>query len=340
MKLEASDIVGLLQRDYRNIGDVISVTPLQFSFHVNNQLFLIQANEQKYVLKFNEALNDFYGVENATSKLEAIAKAGKILKENGLDVEETVPADTGRYVSKFKEGSIRLFRFIEGREYSSENREDLKKLIGFSKKLHSFPVAEIELKIADIRSYLTAPYSLEEVVTHHPFIYEKLLTEKGEVWAVVQKNFRTVIDEVERLTFWNRSKAEQMMHVDLHPRNVIIGKNSDISAIDLDYLRIGNPFVCLGLTFTRTVFFGKSERRAEDLEESLDFFESVYEPGSTPDFAKDLLYGAFYIEAEKIFRNLFRYYKTGMYRRFAEDVSKFHYQIFDLVRTIIRRRGY
>lgn len=341
MKLETRDIIPLLNSEYGHLGNIISVQPLQFSFHVNNQLFLVETEEKKYILKFNQALNDFYGIEDATVKLEAIGRSTGILHKNGLNVEETVPSTNGNYVSLFKEGSLRLFRFIEGREYSvTEDRADLKRLISFSKQLHSFPVSKLESEISNIRIYLTAPYSLEETHKKKEFIQKKLEEESGEQWRGIKENFDSVFDEVERLILWNESQDKRITHVDLHPRNVIIGFDSVLSAIDLDYLRVGNPFVCLGLTFTRTSFFGKSERLAKDLENSLDFFESVYGAESKSDFAKNLLYGALYIEAEKIFRNLYRYYKTGMYRNFAEDVSKFHYQIFDIVRTIIKNRGY
>ncbi|PJZ58129.1 aminoglycoside phosphotransferase family protein [Leptospira barantonii] len=341
MKLENRDLIPLLSREYGHLGNIISVEPLQFSFHVNNQLFLIRTEDRKYILKFNQALNDFYGIEDATVKLEAIGRSTGVLRKSGMNVEETIPSINGNYVSLLNQGSLRLFHFIEGREYSvTEDKADLERLISFSKLLHSFPVSKLESEIPNIRIYLTAPYSLEETHKNKRFIQEKLEEEKGEQWRDVQENFETVFEEVERLILWNESHEKRITHVDLHPRNVIIGFDSVLSAIDLDYLRIGNPFVCLGLTFTRTTFFGKSERLAKDLENNLGFFESIYGADSKPDFAKNLLYGALYIEAEKIFRNLYRYYKTGMYRNFAEDVSKFHYQIFDIVRSIIKSKGY
>ncbi|AOP33669.1 hypothetical protein A0128_07335 [Leptospira tipperaryensis] len=340
MILDITDILTLLKKEYSHLGNILSLTPLQFSFHVNNQLFLVETEKDKYILKFNEALNDFYGIENASLKLETIGRCTKVLKENGLPVEETVASIEGNYVSRLYGGSIRLFRFIEGREYSIEGDADLRKLISFSKKLHTFPIRKLEIEIPNVGLHLSAPYPLEKTIDNFEFIQKKLKEEVGESWHVVSENFRNVLVEAENLIQWNQDKNHHLAHVDLHPRNVIVGFESGLSVIDLDYLRIGNPFVCLGLTFTRTTFFGKKERRGEDLEDKLSFFESVYESGPDSEFVKNLLYGALYIETEKIFRNLYRYYKTGMYRNFAEDVSKFHFQIFEIVRSIIKKRGY
>ncbi len=340
MKLKIEEITELLNQKYKVIGNVSSVQALTFSFHVNNQLFLIEAGNKKYILKYNEALNDFYGIENAVSKLEAIGKSTYILKRNGLNVEETVPGDNGNFVNELCGGSVRLFHFIEGREYSSDNKDDLEKLILFSKKLHSFSVSQLESEIQGVKSYLSAPYSLEETIKEYKFILTKLNSEVGDQWRIVSDNFDSVLNRADKLIEWNRDKVGYVTHVDLHPRNIIIDSSSNISAIDLDYLRIGNPFVCLGLTFTRTTFFGKPARLASDLEENLDFFSSVYAQSSDSKFIENLLYGALYIETEKIFRNLYRYYKTGKYRNFAEDVAKFHYQIFEIVDSIIKKRGY
>lgn len=339
MNLEVADIVELLNRKYKTIGEVLSVKPLQFSFHVNNQLFLVEAGGKRYISKFNEALNDFYGIENAISKLEVIGKSTQVLKQNGLNVEETIPDDNGNFVNELNGGSIRLFHFIEGKEYSSEDKTDLIKIINFSKKLHSFPITKLESEIPNIKLHLSAPYSLEETVKEYDFISSKLESEIGTHWNSIKENFGRVHNEAKQLILWSKDKTNYVTHVDLHPRNVIVG-SSDVSVIDLDYLRIGNPYVCLGLTFTRTGFFGKPERIGSDLKANISLFESTYCDSHNPDFIKDLLFGALYIEAEKIFRNLYRFYKTGKYRNFAEDVAKFHYQIFEIVGSIIRKKGY
>ena len=46
------------------------------------------------------------------------------------------------------------------------------------------------------------------------------------------------------------------------------------------------------------------------------------------EFCSNLIKGSIFCEVEKILRNLYRYYKTGQYRKFAEDVVTLHLPLF------------
>lgn len=342
MSVDLQNLYEIVNRKYKNIGKVIDITPLNFSFTVNNELFFIKTNKINYILKYNEALNDFYGISNSLEKLEHISLVSKIVKDYGLAIEEVIESTDGNYASEFMKGSIRIFKFIKGREYSIHNHDDCIKMIHFSKDIHNFPLEILNKKTDNYKDYLKAPYPLEESVAHSDYIKFNLKKEALEVedWNQIFLEFDLLLSQAQNFISWNKSRINSLVHADFHPRNVIIDESEVLHTIDLDYLRIGNPYVCLGLTFTRTAFFGKKVKDKIDLENLFYLFFENYEPNSNiSEFKKNLLLGASYIEVEKIFRNLLRFYRTGKYKKFSDDVLTMHYPIHKILNQIIEHDG-
>ena len=117
--------------------------------------------------------------------------------------------------------------------------------------------------------------------------------------------------------------------MDFHPRNVLWGKDNSALMIDMDYLRVGNPFVCLGLTLTRTLLYLKKEVSLDNILELRIRIYEIYCPQmNMKEFTNNLIKGCIFCEVEKILRNLYRYYKTGEYRKFAEDAVNVHLPLF------------
>ena len=117
--------------------------------------------------------------------------------------------------------------------------------------------------------------------------------------------------------------------MDFHPRNVLWGKDNSALMIDMDYLRVGNPFVCLGLTLTRTLLSLKKEISTQNIHEIITEIYETYSPRiDLKEFNSNLIKGSIFCEVEKILRNLYRYYKTGEYRKFADDVVTLHLPLF------------
>ena len=331
------EIEKLFKLNYSQQGDILQTTKLQFDFHVNNQLYLIQTSISKYILKINESLDDFYGISNSYRKLETISKVGSLLAKNGCNVETTVKSDKGEYVTRFEENSIRVFNFIDGRSFSEENSQDLIRLIKFSYKLHNYPVVSLQ-SISNVESDLVAPYPLEEIILEREFIKDRLKQHQQNIYYDILYHFDEISKDAFKLLKWKQKNNNSLTHMDLHPRNSII-RTEEFYAIDLDFLRIGNPYICLGLSLTRTSFFKKSKKHTDLIEKNLTIFDINYPNGDSKEFKKNILFGALYIEIEKIFRNLYRYFDTGKYENYAEDVGKFHYRYYTMIKNLIEKIG-
>lgn len=316
------------------------ISQMVFDFVVNNKIYLIKTESEKFILKYNESLNDFYGISDSVEKLETISKVTNLLVESQFPVENIVSNKSGNFVIPYLEGSIRIFRFIEGRQYSRNERSDKVSLIHFSKRLHTFPIDILINKMPNVYSHLVAPYALESVIDKFDYILDNLIYSSEEKWISFASNFEKVSKSLDYYVKWNNQFEKSLIHCDLHPRNVIFGENNGIHVIDLDYLRLGNPYVCLGFSLTRTSFFEENVKNEESILENLEVFENVYSRRESNGFAKDLLNGAIYIEIEKIFRNLYRYFVTGKYKKFAEDVLVVHYNYFTMLENLKLRLGF
>ena len=333
MNSEIKDLQKIVSENYKEFESVLSIEPLTFKFRVNNLLYLALAGKKKYILKRIKILNDFYGISDAAEKLEMISAVSDFLAKNDFPIEKVIVNKSGHFMLAFKQDTIRAFEYYESREFNSSDMQDTEAVFKLSKQLHSFPIEQLLKELPDSQQYLKAPYPLDETFKKAEWISEKLNLERGEQWESLQSQFSKVIEAVPALLKWEKSHLYTLTHLDLHPRNVIFREDNRPLMIDMDYMRLGNPYVCLGFSLTRLSFLQQPIRTLERLKTFLKILTKVYLPvgEDAESFEKEVLKGALYIETEKIFRNLYRNYHTQNYRNFAEDVPAMHFPIYQLV---------
>ena len=202
--------------------------------------------------------------------------------------------------------------------------------INLSKRLHSYPLEELKSSFPKLTSLLVAPYGVNETLKQFNFLQENLSKEIDiDIYMSLKSNLSLVFEEGLSLSSWDLKIKPVLTHMDFHPRNVLWGKNNTALMIDMDYLRVGNPFVCLGLTLTRTLIYLKKEISSHNLIELITEIHKNYCPKmDIKEFTFNVIKGSIFCEVEKILRNLYRYYKTGEYKKFADDVVKLHLPLF------------
>jgi hypothetical protein len=301
---------------------------MSFDFKVNNSLYLYKTSLGDFFVKEMHVASDFYGMANAKNRLELVSGVTAYLRSLGMPLELVNSSASGKFLVPFGRNVLRVFNFFVSEELNPAEPEQFRQMVLLSKKLHESPIEKLVISFPNMTSLLVAPYGLDETLKQFHYLRENL-THDTHAFQALRSNLRVVFDKGLTLCSWNSKIKPVLTHMDFHPRNVLWGENGAALMIDMDYLRVGNPFVCLGLTLTRTLLFLKREISSENFSELANEMHSIYCPqADRKEFTSNLISGAILCEVEKILRNLYRFYRTQEYRGFADDVVTLHYPLF------------
>tara|TARA_B100000886_G_C20426782_1_gene494532 strand:- start:3979 stop:5001 length:1023 start_codon:yes stop_codon:yes gene_type:complete len=318
----------VLAKEFPDLGNFIDINPMRFDFNVNNSLYLYKTDLGKYIVKEMYLARDFYGIPNPKDRLELISKVSSHLKNSGINLESIKSSASGKFLVTFENNFLRVFDFFESEGLNPAEPEQFRQMILLSKKLHELPLEEFISYFPNLISLLVAPYGLDKTLEQFDCLKENLLKETDS-FSLIKSNLSLVFEKGLSLSQWNLNVQPVLTHMDFHPRNVLWGKDNSALMIDMDYLRVGNPFVCLGLTLTRTLLYLKKEISTQNIHETITEMYETYCPRiDIREFNTNLIKGSIFCEVEKILRNLYRYYKTGEYRKFADDVATLHLPLF------------
>ena len=322
------DLKSVLSKEFPDLGTCTELNPMTFDFNVNNSLYLYQTNLGKFIVKEMYVASDFYGTKNACNRIELISEVTKRLRNAGMPLESIKSSVSGKTLVTFKKNVIRVFDFFESEGLNPAEPEQFRQMVFLSKRLHESPLEEFISIFPNLTSLLIAPYGVD--VTLNQFNYHKeKLSKENDAFLILKSNLSLVFKKGLSLSTWSLKIKPVLTHMDFHPRNVLWGKDKSALMIDMDYLRVGNPFVCLGLTLTRTLLYQKKEISSKHiLELRTQMYENYSPQMDINEFTSNLIRGSIFCEVEKILRNLYRYYKTGEYRKFAEDVVTLHLPLF------------
>ena len=318
----------LLIKKFPNLGNGIKLSRMLFDFKVNNLLYLYETNLGKFVIKKIYLANDFYGTERSNERLELICKLTEALREYGMQIESIKPTVNGTFLATIGKNFVRAFDYFENQGFNPADYKQFQQMIYLSKKLHDSPIEQLVNRFPEMPSLLIAPYGLSETLEQFQFLDENLSKESNE-FLVVRKYLKDIFEKGLSLSDWSSKIEPVLTHMDFHPRNILWSKTKFALMIDMDYVRVGNPFSCLGLTLTRTLLYLNKEITIENILEQSSNIYLHYQPKiNQTDFIANLIKGAMLCEIEKILRNLFRYYKTRKYRKYADDVTSLHFPLF------------
>ena len=322
------DLKLVLSEEFPDLGTFVELNPMVFDFNVTNSLYLYQTNLGKFIVKEMSVACDFYGTPLARDRLELVSEVTERLRKSGMPIESIKSSVGGKFLVTSEKNVLRAFDFFESEGLNPAEPEQFRQMVFLSKKLHESPLEELVSSFPNLTSLLVAPYGVDETLEQFNYLQESL-SKENDGFVVLKSNLSLVFEKGLSLSRWNLKIEPVLTHMDFHPRNVLWGKDNSALMIDMDYLRVGNPFVCLGLTLTRTLIFLKKEISTQNiLELRTVMYENYCPQMDMKEFTSNLIRGSILCEVEKILRNLYRYYKTGEYRKFAEDVVTLHLPLF------------
>lgn len=322
------DLRSVLSEEFPNLGNFIQLNQMHFNFNVNNSLYFYQTNLGKFIVKEMNVACDFYGSSLARERLELISKVTDSLRSSGMPLESIKSSIKGEFLVNFEKNVLRVYDFFESECLNPADPEQFKQMIFLSKQLHESPLEKLISIFPELTSLLVAPYGFDQTLKQFNYINDNL-SKETDIFLGLKSNLSLIFEKALSLSQWNSNINPVLTHMDFHPRNVLWVKNDYALMIDMDYLRIGNPFVCLGLTLTRTLLYLKKEVSLINVLKLRTKIYEIYCPKmDIQEFTYNMIKGSIYCEVEKILRNLYRYYKTGEYRKFAEDAATLHLPLF------------
>ena len=102
------DLKSVLSTEFPDLGTCRELNPMTFDFNVNNSLYLYQTNLGKFIVKEMYVASDFYGIKNASDRLELISEVTKRLRNAGMPLESIKTSVSGKLLVTFKKNVIRV----------------------------------------------------------------------------------------------------------------------------------------------------------------------------------------------------------------------------------------
>lgn len=311
----------LLESNYSQLGNISSIEKLSFDFPVANEIYSFTTPSGKYIVKIMVAPDSFFGNSGSLKRLETVSKAINKLNSLGLPVENIQQSNFGTFVLQDGKSLLRVYDYIQGEKYSSDKLDLCCRSLS---KLHSQDPEAIGKELLDELSVYQVALPLTETFPNIEYIKEELLKRRDEhpAFGEVLKHFDMIKASAENsLSYKDTSSyGKILIHSDFHPRNVIINDNL-ATLIDLDYLIYDKPFKCIGFSVLRFASFGE-KLNTENLKNSLNKFLSFYD--DRDNLRNDVINAMNYMETEKIFRIIYRYFKTGTYAHFLNNIIPVH----------------
>lgn len=226
----------IVRKEYlrENYPQIIQIKKIVKLRHVdlNSVNFLIYSKNGKYVLHFNTD-------KTLIKKIEDVCKILRFCSEKAVKVSEPIIRKNGRFVDVAN--NCYLTRYYEGHLYNGsvkELRELSSNIANLHKVLSTYPG----------RFTYTTNNKPYRILTHLELekISKKICTKTkfSHIDKKVFKNIPFIIECIEKdiseTEIMNKIKSpKQLIHSDLHPKNVIFSKGKVSAIIDFNSLRIG-----------------------------------------------------------------------------------------------------
>lgn len=255
-----------LQENYPQITPIKKIVKLRH-IDLNSINFLISSKNGKYVLHFNID-------KTVIKKIEYVCKVLRFCSENAVKVSEPIIRKDGKFVDV--DNNCYLTRYYEGHLYDGSVKE----------------LRELSNNIANLHKVLsTYPRRFNYVTDNKPYrilTYSELgkiskgIRTKAKFLPIDKKVFRNIsfiaecIDkDISEAEIMSKIKSpKQLIHSDLHPKNVIFNKGKVSAIIDFNSLRIGK--IEEDVAFASYRFASYKKRNVREIKNYVTNFIDTY----------------------------------------------------------------
>ena len=314
-----------LGSQYAALGHPRDLTPLVLPFPVSNALFLYTTSEGRFLIKVMAHSHALYGEADVGRRLEIVGRALAELRQAGLPVEEIMPGANGRYVDRYDDRLVRLYRFDAGKRFAGSSDDRLRAARAL-RRLHLEGLSSLSENTKQDLMTLTKAYPLSMTAAECPRLRRFVEVKAGAspTYGTILDHWDTVEWALERASNQGTSPTDtpSLVHTDFHPRNALFADGAgEATMIDFDNMLIDRRMTCLAFTILRFAFYQR-EREPEALEEALTAFAG--EELDRPGVRHMLIEAMIFVETEKIMRILHRVRTTGQYAAFLANICPVH----------------
>ena len=322
--MSAVDVAALVERAFPIVGAIHSIVPHEGG-RSSNPHFVVDGAGGRFFLKQIKDASALYA-DDGISRLRTIARATHELSLAGLPVEHVVTASAGDHVVEAAGSAFRLFQFLNARTFDGSESDAGQA----ARALALFHRCGREALAPDTHALVAAfrfPYPLAQTAQRFAalVIGARKSAEAGGPHAAA---YQAVVDDAQLIgralaralksSTASGGPGDVLVHLDLHPDNVLFDGAGDAILIDLDNMMIGPRMKCMAFAISRfATAIGE-----DDVRRSIDRWLHAADIGDLHEGA--ILDGMVALEVEKILRILARVDDTGAYEHFVDNIPTRH----------------
>lgn len=220
------------------------------SFEINSNNFLLECNEQSFILKLHNHLP-----EELVADLEKQSTLNMQLYKIGASCAAPIVSNSGKYLSSggFNH-SVSLTSYVDGSYFTG--LEELN-TIGEDVGLFHAQLNKIEQTVPFVKQYPFIPKEniesfetvlddFHSILPHLNHKSQNLLNESLGYLNIIWEDVKFIMD-------YSKESDVSLFHLDLHPHNMIMGKEGVRAFIDLDSLVLGPMDIMIGFSSFKLV---------------------------------------------------------------------------------------
>ncbi len=235
--IKKNEIKKNLNENYSNIGKIKTVKLLNQD---NNSInFIVKTSKDNYVLK------KFLDVKNS-KKIEKICQILIISKKKKAKVIEPIIRNNGNYVDN--RNHFYLMKYYSGKHYS-------KNILQLKDIARNLAIFHKSIQHVSKKNNMRNNYKYYKILKENELkqIFKKIKNKKikDQTDQKILKNYSLLISNFKKYHSDNKIKKilfkKQLIHFDVHPKNVIFRKNHVVSI--LDFHSIGTGYQITDVSF-------------------------------------------------------------------------------------------
>ncbi|NDF47858.1 MAG: hypothetical protein EB158_06660 [Nitrosopumilaceae archaeon] len=255
---EQNNLIDYLNTNYQNLG-IYKIKKIKHT-DINSINFLVESKSGNYVLHSYDSLN--------AKRTEKICRILYRCKQNNANVSEPILNNKNRFIDTRRK--LYLTKFYDGNFFSNSSGQ----LCDLAKN-----IAQLHKVLKTIKANITADNNQK---------YYKLLSNK-EFEAItrlankklysydklISKNIRLLNSVTEYLKNTDHvRKYSQLIHSDLHPKNVLFNNSKLAVILDFGAMRKGSPIEDIAFTSFRFSLFANQQNT--DIKNTMKKFLKIY----------------------------------------------------------------
>ena len=251
------------------------------------------------------------------------------LNNNKFQVENILRNNKGNFITTYKEKSLRLFEYINGRSFNN-SESDIFIAANSMYKIHKNSSKFIEPKLLKKISNFKTPYSLHETSKNIKNIveYTKQCIKK-KYFINSLEYFLENISYIERGINISKdcliNQDCSLTHLDFHQENIIYTNDNQGVIIDFDNAQIGPIEKCSAFSIMRFANYKDSKKLdINSIYRVANIWVESYGFANKNLQIKSYLKWMIFIETEKVLRIIQRYKATKKFSNFITNLEKLH----------------